>query len=111
MTNNPWQVNSINAFSFLKCPECSFDTKEELIFQDHALGNHPLSYVLFGKTCQEDEEIIVDPVFIDIKQELPDTINESNHSESVEKSDAEETLDDVLSSVNTIANTIGKSFL
>ena len=28
-----------------------------------------------------------------------------------EKSDAEETLDDVLSSVNTIANTIGKSFL
>lgn len=27
-----------------------------------------------------------------------------------EKSDAEETLDDVLSSVNTIANTIGKSF-
>ena len=95
MTNNPWQVNSINAFSFLKCPECSFDTKEELIFQDHALGNHPLSFVLFGKTCHEDEEIepqeiLVDPVFIDIKQELPDTINESNHSESVEKSGAEE---------------------
>ena len=95
MANNPWQVNSINAFSFLKCPECSFDTKEELIFQDHALGNHPLSFVLFGKTCQEDEEIepqeiLVDPVFIDIKQELPDTINGLNHSESVEKSDAEE---------------------
>ena len=86
LTNNPWQVNSINAFSFLKCPECSFDTKEELIFQDHALGNHPLSFVLFGKTCKEDEEILVDPVFIDIKQELPDT-NESNYSESVEKSE------------------------
>ena len=103
MSNNPWQVDSINAFSFLKCPECSFDTKEELIFQDHALGNHPLSFVLFGKTCQEDEEIIVDPVFIDIKQELPDTINESNHSKSIEKSLAEEKSYDVVH--------IGKEFV
>jgi len=89
MDINPWQVESIQDFSFLKCPECTFDTKEEGTFQDHATENHPLSFVLFGKTCKENEEIFVDPVFIDIKQELPDN-NESNHSESVEKSDAED---------------------
>merc|ERR1712051_1041847 len=26
---NPWQVKSIQEFYFLKCPECTFDTKEE----------------------------------------------------------------------------------
>ena len=35
-------------FSFLKCPECTFDSKEEEIFEDHAVENHPLSYVLFA---------------------------------------------------------------
>ena len=88
LTNNPWQVESIDAFSFLKCPECNFDTKEEFIFQDHAIVNHPLSFVLFGKTCKEEEEDydpILDPDLEDIKQELPDT-NGSNDSEYVEKS-------------------------
>ena len=58
---NPWQVDSIRAFSFLKCPECTFDTKEEESFQDHALENHPLSIVLFGdgkKIKEEFQEII-----------------------------------------------------
>ena len=47
--DNPWQVDSIQAFSCLKCPECVFDTKEENDFKNHALDNHPLSFVLFGK--------------------------------------------------------------
>ena len=46
-TVNPWQVESIEAFAYLKCPECVFDCKEEVIFQNHALKNHPLSFVLF----------------------------------------------------------------
>ena len=50
---NPWQVESIQEFYFLKCPECTFDTKEENCFQDHALENHPLSYVLFGIESKE----------------------------------------------------------
>ena len=25
--NNPWQVDSLQAFVWLKCPECIFDTK------------------------------------------------------------------------------------
>ena len=47
---NPWQVDSIQAFSILKCPECFFDTKDENKFEDHAVANHPMSYVLFGKS-------------------------------------------------------------
>ena len=38
MTANPWQVESIQDFSCLKCPECSFDTKEENLFENHAKG-------------------------------------------------------------------------
>ena len=46
---NPWQVDSIQAFTFLKCPECIFDTQGEDTFQSHAVKNHPLSVVFFGK--------------------------------------------------------------
>ena len=54
MTDNPWDVDSIEAFSFLKCPECIFDTKEEENFRDHAFENHPLSFVFFGKKLKEE---------------------------------------------------------
>ena len=50
MSNNPWQVDSIEAFYYLKCPECTFDTQEEFTFQDHAVTNHPLSFEFFGKS-------------------------------------------------------------
>ena len=55
MEENPWQVDSVQAFSFLKCPECIYDTKEEDFFQVHAIENHPLSFVLFGKTLNQDD--------------------------------------------------------
>ena len=45
---NPWKVNSIDAFSYLKCPECEFDSKAESYFKRHAIKNHPLSHVFFG---------------------------------------------------------------
>ena len=54
MDINPWQVESIQDFSFLKCPECTFDTKEEDTFQDHATENHPLSFALFKKTLKDE---------------------------------------------------------
>jgi len=50
MNNNPWLVESIQDFYFLKCPECDFDSKEENSFQDHAVENHPLSFVFFMKS-------------------------------------------------------------
>ena len=55
MTSNPWQVESIQAFSCLKCPECDFDTKAENLFENHAKENHPLSLVLFDKECFKSE--------------------------------------------------------
>ena len=54
MAVNPWQVDSIDVFYFLKCPECTFDTKKENEFQEHAVENHPLSFVLFGKEDIDD---------------------------------------------------------
>ena len=59
MAQNPWAVESIQAFYFLKCPECDFDTKEENSFENHATENHPLSLVLFGKkSINEDFDSI-----------------------------------------------------
>ena len=53
MSDNPWNVNSVQDFWYLKCPECFFDTQEEDIFQLHAVENHPLSHWLFGVTKKE----------------------------------------------------------
>ena len=52
---NPWEVDSLQAFLYLKCPECAFDTQEEINFEYHALENHPSSFVLFGKTLKEEK--------------------------------------------------------
>ena len=49
MNLNPWNVSSIDEFSYLNCPECDFHTKEKKNFQDHATRNHPLSAILFSK--------------------------------------------------------------
>ena len=40
---NPWDVDSLQAFLTLKCPECDFCTDVETLFQAHAVANHPLS--------------------------------------------------------------------
>ena len=42
---NPWQVESIEAFVCLKCPECEFDTKEENSFQDQRMGKSLFSLI------------------------------------------------------------------
>ena len=55
MDHNPWDVESIQAFSYLKCPECSFDTKEENLFENHATENHPMSIEFFGKEYNKTE--------------------------------------------------------
>ena len=57
MENNPWEVDSIQAFSYLKCPECKFDTQKETLFEKHATKTHLLSYAFFGKNEFIKEEI------------------------------------------------------
>ena len=54
---NPWLVDSIQAFSFLNCPECSFKAKDKNFFQGHALQNHPLSFEFFCTSSKKPTEI------------------------------------------------------
>ena len=63
MNDNPWAVDSINAFTCpgLKCPECIFFTKYEGVFESHAKENHPLSSVFFDKFKLQRKNDIVFP--------------------------------------------------
>ena len=58
MNTNPWLVDSIKAFSFLNCPECTFRTKEENLFGYHAAKNHSLSTVFFDKQTELEQMTI-----------------------------------------------------
>ena len=61
---NPWQVDSVQAFLSLKCPECVFTSKYEDSFQDHAVKHHPLSAALYGGL------IVSVPTVSDVKVEV-----------------------------------------
>ena len=75
MAGNPWHVESILAFYYLKCPECEFNSKEENNFVHHAKENHPLSNVLFG------EENYSDPSFNFNEEFDTDLIKQENISD------------------------------
>ena len=83
MSINPWQVDSIQAFYFLKCPECNFTNREESDFQNHAVENHPLSIPFFEKYDFAIEEI-----------GNFDNYNESNDPLTTVKEELLETYDD-----------------
>ena len=72
MESNPWQVNSIQAFNCLKCPECMFFSQEELDFKAHAMKNHPMSNAFFNRFVSNS---FTNPA---IKEELSDTISKDN---------------------------------
>ena len=57
---NPWLVNSIQAFSFLNCPECSFKAKDKNFFQGHALQNHPLSFEFFCTRSEKPKKTVTE---------------------------------------------------
>ena len=50
--NNPWNVASVQDFFFLNCPECTFKSKEETNFQEHAIATHPMCFVFYGHPAQ-----------------------------------------------------------
>ena len=60
MTQNPWQVDSIQAFVYINCPECTFKTKEEEFFKDHAVASHPMCSALFGHADIIIQEVTVE---------------------------------------------------
>ena len=91
MSFNPWLVDSIQEFYFLKCPECNFTHKEEIDFKAHAIENHPLSipfFETFDFTIEEngtfegcDKESESNNTFITIKEEVLPMRNDYENSE------------------------------
>ena len=70
MSKNPWQVESVQAFCCIKCPECEYYTKEETLFENHATENHPLSFVLFDTKSDMNEDLF-DSIVIKEEPILP----------------------------------------
>ena len=90
MVDNPWLVDSIQDFSCLKCPECTFDSKQETDFQDHAIQNHPLSSVLFENKFRENLNGNID------KEELENTTDISDKKTNSKDEDLVNFLSSVL---------------
>ena len=93
MSINPWVVDNIQAFYFLKCPECNFIDKEENSFQDHAFENHPLSSAFYGESDKMIEKIGIfddcneaneteDPLNT-VKEEVLETRNDHEMDENI----------------------------
>jgi DNA-directed RNA polymerase subunit RPC12/RpoP len=80
--DNPWYVDSIEAFACLKCPECVFNTKENRVFQNHAVEKHPLSHVLFGapKTGNNASIVVLNYDPIDIEKYIEGNANMLQYS-------------------------------
>ena len=80
MEINPWNVESIEAFSYFKCPECSFLSQVKKYFEDHAVKNHLLSTILFGKAIENlnngGNEMIPLECESMIVKETPKSLNE-----------------------------------
>ena len=119
MEENPWQVDSVQAFSFLKCPECIFDTQEEDFFQVHATENHPLSFVLFGEISKEDnfkESLMIEDDFktedtsenydIEVSANSAFLIEKSENPSSEEKSTDESIPDPIETEYDTPAKKV-----
>ena len=86
MSFNPWAVDDIQAFYFLKCPECNFIDKDENSFQDHAVENHPLSSAFYGESDKTIEKI---GIFDDCNEE-----NETDDALNIVKEEVLETRND-----------------
>ena len=90
MTQNPWQVESIQAFVYINCPECSFKTKEEGFFQDHAVASHPNCFALFGRSDIVIQEVTIEDqkpeYYIEVKaDEVPTKLELASALASIEE--------------------------
>ena len=70
-SKNPWLVENIDEFNFLCCPECAYKSKDEVLFETHAIENHPKSSVLFKKGEGSDKTTIVEkkPTIVNVVKE------------------------------------------
>lgn len=77
---NPWDVSSLDDFSYFCCPECIYRSSDACNFEDHAVTNHPLSKSFFHK----------DPLFItdetlNLKEEVNETFNNNSDSNTLDE--------------------------
>ena len=80
LAKNPWLVESVHSFLFLKCPECVFDTEyeNEATFEHHALENHPWSNVLFSYLINDSPITVENQILDSIKIENHDNFEDSD---------------------------------
>ena len=65
---NPWIVESIEAFSFYCCPECDLKTKNEDYFKKHAIECHNKSKVFF-RMLKPGNTTNIDPLEVETEFE------------------------------------------
>ena len=112
MADNPWFVDSLQAFWQLKCPECTFNSKEDATFKYHAVTKHPLSLVLFGKEFNYPvENPIIDLIKTEISQEkcLDKSLNSINDNYEQESEVDDVNFDNEIENVETIDKHENKS--
>ena len=95
---NPWAVESIEAFSYYCCPECDLKTKNEDYFKKHAIECHNKSKVFFimlkpGNTTNKDPlEVETEFEFQEENEKGTEKFGESENSvneESLSESEGE----------------------
>ena len=107
--DNPWQVVSIEAFYCLKCPECMYFTTDDNQFYNHAVENHPLSCVLFGKPKDETnypEEILN----LVVKKEPPENSYENEGNENLSEKTFEAFADDCNGQIDLVKSESNEPF-
>ena len=112
MTQNPWQVESIQAFVYINCPECSFKTKEEGFFQDHAVASHPNCFALFGRSDIVIQEVMIEDqkpeYYIEVKaDEVPTKLELASALASIEEPIDENT--EIFDETSTLSITDSKT--
>ena len=55
MTKNPWNVSDTSVFLNYCCPECDFQCSHLYNFEEHAVGTHELSKILFENNTLKEE--------------------------------------------------------
>ena len=82
---NPWLVDSIQAFSFFNCPECQVKTKDKNFFQGHALQNHPLSFEFFCSSSKKTKETVTEVESLENKTKEDETLEQLSLPDSNSK--------------------------
>ena len=96
---NPWEVQSLQDFTFICCPECVYRSQDAESFECHALDNHPDSKDFF-KVHTIKPEFIEDPLATDTEftpnlelnyvHDIKEDENSENQFDSVNVTDLSE---------------------